>query len=74
MPAPKIGNFDSELIADFWQAVSTHGRMNLHVILHYGRNAHHISEAVFKAAAHALRDAFECDPRSAGVPSTKGLL
>jgi imidazoleglycerol-phosphate dehydratase len=74
MPAPKIGNFDSELIADFWQAVTTHGRMNLHVVLHYGRNTHHISEAVFKAAAHALRDAFECDPRSAGIPSTKGLL
>lgn len=74
MPAARIGDFDSELIADFWQAVSTQGRMNLHVILHYGRNTHHISEAVFKAAARAMRDAFELDPRSTGIPSTKGTL
>ena len=50
MPSPKIGEFDSELVADFWHAVCTQGRMNLHVILHHGRNSHHISEAVFKAA------------------------
>jgi imidazoleglycerol-phosphate dehydratase len=74
MPAAKIGEFDSELIADFWHAVSTQGRMNLHVILHHGRNTHHISEAVFKATARAVRDAVECDPRSTGVPSTKGIL
>jgi imidazoleglycerol-phosphate dehydratase len=74
MTSPKIGTFDSELVADFWQAVCTHGRMNLHVILHHGRNSHHISEAVFKATARALRDAFEPDPRYAGVPSTKGTL
>jgi imidazoleglycerol-phosphate dehydratase len=74
IPAPKIGTFDSELVADFWQAVCTRARMNLHVILHHGRNSHHISEAVFKAAARALRDAFEADPRNVGVPSTKGTL
>jgi imidazoleglycerol-phosphate dehydratase len=74
MPTPKIGTFDSELVADFWQAVGTQARMNLHVILHHGRNSHHISEAVFKAVARALRDAFESDPRYAGVPSTKGTL
>ncbi len=74
MPSPKIGEFDSELVADFWQAVCTQGRMNLHVILHHGRNTHHISEAVFKASARALRDALELDPRCAGVPSTKGTL
>jgi imidazoleglycerol-phosphate dehydratase len=74
MPAAKIGTFDSELVADFWQAVSTQGRMNLHVILHHGRNTHHISEAVFKATARALRVAFEIDPRCVGVPSTKGTL
>jgi imidazoleglycerol-phosphate dehydratase len=74
MPTPTIGTFDSELVADFWQAVCTQGRMNLHVILHHGRNTHHISEAVFKAVARALRDAFEHDPRFAGVPSTKGTL
>lgn len=74
MPASKIGDFDSELVADFWQAVCTQGRMNLHVVLHHGRNTHHISEAVFKASARALRDACEIDPRCTGVPSTKGTL
>jgi imidazoleglycerol-phosphate dehydratase len=74
MPAPAIGTFDSELVADFWQAVATQGRMNLHVQLHYGRNAHHISEAIFKGLARSLRDACERDPRSEGVPSTKGTL
>ena len=74
LPAAKIGQFDSELIADFWQAVSTHGRMNLHVLMHYGRNTHHISEAIFKGLARALRQACERDPRGEGVPSTKGTL
>jgi len=74
MPAPKIGEFDSELVADFWQAVATQGRMNLHVLLHYGRNAHHVSEAIFKGMARTLRDAAERDPRNPGVPSTKGSL
>jgi imidazoleglycerol-phosphate dehydratase len=74
MPSPKIGTFDSELVAEFWQAVCHQGRMNLHVILHHGRNTHHISEAVFKATARALRAACEIDPRFAGVPSTKGTL
>jgi imidazoleglycerol-phosphate dehydratase len=74
MPTPKIGTFDSELVADFWQAACTQGRMNLHVLLHYGRNSHHISEAIFKGLARTLRDACERDPRGEGVPSTKGTL
>jgi imidazoleglycerol-phosphate dehydratase len=74
MPSPKIGTFDSELVADFWHAVCTNGRMNLHVLLQYGRNTHHISEAIFKGLARAIRDAAEPDPRSSGVPSTKGVL
>jgi len=74
MPTPKIGTFDSELIADFWHAVSTQGRMNLHVLLHYGRNTHHIAEAIFKGTARAIRDAAERDPRTNEVPSTKGSL
>lgn len=74
MPAPKIGTFDSELVADFWHAVATHGKLNLHVLAHYGRNTHHIAEAIFKGAARALRDACELDPRVRGVPSTKGTL
>ena len=74
MPSPKIGTFDSELVADFWHAVCTQGRMNLHVFLHYGRNTHHISEAIFKGLAHAIREALELDSRSTGIPSTKGVL
>lgn len=74
MPTPKVGTFDTELVADFWHAVCTQGRMNLHVLLHYGRNAHHISEAIFKGLARALREAAEPDPRSHDVPSTKGVL
>ncbi|WP_422925226.1 imidazoleglycerol-phosphate dehydratase HisB [Singulisphaera sp. PoT] len=73
-PSPKIGTFDTELVADFWQAFSTQGRMNLHVLLHYGRNSHHISEAIFKGLARTLRMATERDPRNDGVPSTKGSL
>lgn len=72
--AAKIGDFDSELIEDFWQAVVANALCNLHVLVHYGRNSHHISEAIFKAAARALRMAVETDPRTQGVPSTKGTL
>ena len=74
MPTPKVGTFDSELVADFWQAVATQARMNLHVLLHYGRNTHHISEAIFKSLAHAMRDAVEHDPKRVGVASTKGVI
>ena len=74
MPSPKIGEFDSELVADFWHAVATNARMNFHVMLHYGRNTHHVSEAIFKAAARSMRTACALDPRNPGVPSTKGLL
>jgi imidazoleglycerol-phosphate dehydratase len=73
-PAPKIGQFDSELVEDFWQAVAANALMNLHVVLHHGRNSHHISEAVFKSAARSLRMAVEADLRMPGVPSTKGTL
>ncbi len=74
MPAAKIGTFDSELIEDFWQAMAANARCNLHVVLHHGRNTHHISEAIFKAPARALRMAVEPDPRITSVPSTKGTL
>jgi imidazoleglycerol-phosphate dehydratase len=72
--ANKIGEFDSELVEDFWQAMAANALCNLHVMLHYGRNNHHISEGVFKATARALRMAVERDPRMTGVPSTKGTL
>jgi imidazoleglycerol-phosphate dehydratase len=72
--SPKIGEFDSELVEDFWQAVAANALMNLHIVLHHGRNNHHISEAIFKGTARALRMAVEPDPRMPGVPSTKGTL
>ncbi|MEX0818739.1 MAG: imidazoleglycerol-phosphate dehydratase HisB [Pirellulaceae bacterium] len=73
-PSQKIGDFDSELVEDFWQATAANALANLHVVLHHGRNSHHISEAIFKGAARALRMAVETDPRMPGVPSTKGTL
>jgi imidazoleglycerol-phosphate dehydratase len=73
-PTPRIGDFDSQLVEDFWQAVAANCLCNLHVVVHHGRNSHHISEAIFKAAARALRMAVEPDPRLPGVPSTKGTL
>jgi imidazoleglycerol-phosphate dehydratase len=73
-PTAKIGEFDSELVEDFWQATAANALCNLHVLLHYGRNSHHISEAIFKCTARALRMAVETDPRQPGVPSTKGTL
>jgi imidazoleglycerol-phosphate dehydratase len=72
--SPKIGDFDSELVEDFWQAFAANALCNLHVQVHYGRNSHHVSEAIFKSAARALRMAVEADPRMTGVPSTKGTL
>jgi imidazoleglycerol-phosphate dehydratase len=74
MPSPKIGDFDSELIEDFWQAFATNAHCNLHVVLHYGRNTHHIAEAIFKATARAIRIAAEVDARQSGIPSSKGTL
>jgi imidazoleglycerol-phosphate dehydratase len=74
-PAPRIGSFDTELVREFFQALSTHGGITLHVDLIHGVNSHHIAEACFKAVARALRDAVEADPRLGGaLPSTKGAL
>ena len=73
-PAAKVGDFDTELVREFWQAFANEARCNLHVVLHHGVNAHHIAEAVFKGAARALRAAVAVDPRQVGVPSSKGVL
>ena len=73
LPTPKIGTFDSELVREFFQALSTHGGITLHVDMLHGLNSHHIAEAAFKSVARALRDAGEVDPRKAdAIPSTKG--
>ncbi len=74
-PTSRIGEFDSELVEDFWQAFAANALCNFHVNLHYGRNSHHISEGIFKCTARAFRAAIEADPRMHGVvPSTKGTL
>lgn len=75
LPTPKIGTFDCELVREFFQALSTHGGITLHVDALHGINSHHIAEAAFKAVARALREAVETDPRkSDAIPSTKGML
>jgi imidazoleglycerol-phosphate dehydratase len=73
-PSSKIGQFDSELVREFWHAVATNGLLALHIVLQHGQNGHHIAEAIFKAAARAIREAVEFDPRVEGIPSTKGTL
>lgn len=73
-PTEKIGTFDSQLVREFWQAVSANVPMNLHLLLHHGHNSHHIAEAIFKAAARAFRQATTIDPRQGGIPSSKGVL
>ncbi|HDR28294.1 imidazoleglycerol-phosphate dehydratase HisB [Rhodovulum sp.] len=74
-PTAKIGSFDTELVREFFQALSTHGGITLHVECLHGINSHHIAEAAFKAVARSLREAVETDPRKAdAIPSTKGAL
>ena len=75
MPTPTIKSFDTELVREFFQALSTHGGITLHIDMLHGLNSHHIAEATFKSVARALREAVEIDPRKSGeVPSTKGAL
>ena len=74
-PTSSIGTFDTELVREFFQAISTHGGITLHVDALHGFNSHHIAEAAFKSVARALRAAVETDPRKAdAIPSTKGAL
>jgi imidazoleglycerol-phosphate dehydratase len=74
IPAETLGTFPAALAEEFWRAVASSGAFNLHVVCHHGRNAHHIIEGIFKSTARALRQAVEADPRTSGVPSTKGVL
>jgi len=73
-PTPKVGQFDTELVADFWQAFAANALANVHIVVHHGRNSHHIAEGIFKATARAVRMAVEPDDRIRDVPSTKGTL
>jgi imidazoleglycerol-phosphate dehydratase len=70
----KLKDFDPDLIEDFLQAFSSHAGITLHIGVPYGRNTHHIIEAIFKALGRALRQAATIDPRVKGIPSTKGKL
>ena len=75
IPTQKIGQFDTELVREFFTALATHGGITLHIDQIHGLNSHHIVEAAYKAVARALRMAVETDPRKAGdIPSTKGML
>jgi len=70
----QLGTMPTELFEDFFWALADHGRLNIHLDLIRGRNAHHIAETLFKAASRALAMAVARDPRVKGVPSTKGTL
>jgi imidazoleglycerol-phosphate dehydratase len=72
---PKLGEMDTELFKEWFQAFAQNGGLTLHVENLYGENNHHIVESCFKGLARALRHAIEIDPRQSGrVPSTKGVL
>ena len=70
----KVGQFDTELVEEFFQAFVNNSGVTLHINLISGKNSHHIIEAVFKAFARALDTATLLDPRVSGIPSTKGAL
>lgn len=70
----KVGNFDTELVEEFFQAFTSNAKVTLHINLAYGKNSHHIIEAIFKGFGRALDQASIKNPRIKGVPSTKGIL
>ncbi len=73
-PAEKVGELNTELVEEFFRALAVHGRMNLHIEILYGKNSHHMAEAMFKSAGRALSLAAVRNPAVKGVPSTKGVL
>lgn len=74
-PRPRIGEFDVDLIHEFFQGFANHAKATVHIDSLRGKNAHHIAETIFKAFGRALRMAMEADPRMGGImPSTKGSL
>jgi imidazoleglycerol-phosphate dehydratase len=74
-PRDKIGDFDTDLVREFFQAFASNAGVTLHVATLYGDNAHHVAESCFKGLARALRAALALDPAAAGeIPSTKGSL
>ncbi len=74
-PRPKVGDFDTELFREFFQALAQNAGITLHIVNLYGENCHHIAETCFKAVARAFRTAFAIDPtKRRAIPSTKGTL
>ncbi len=73
-PVESIGLFSFQLVEEFLRAFSVHAAINLHVEVLYGRDAHHMAEAIFKGFARAVDQACQIDARVLGVPSTKGIL
>lgn len=75
IPTEKVGNFDTELCAEFWTAFSRHAGITLHIKMLDGENSHHIIEGCFKSVAHSLKLAVAKDPSIGDrIPSTKGIL
>lgn len=74
LPKEKVGEFDSELVEEFFRGLANNARATIHLNLLYGKNTHHMIEALFKAFARALGQAANLDPRVSGVPSTKGSI
>jgi imidazoleglycerol-phosphate dehydratase len=74
LPPGAIGNFDHELVEEFFRALAMNARITIHLQVQSGGNAHHMIEAAFKASARALRAAISLDASELGVPSTKGTL
>ena len=73
-PHEFLKTFDVQLVEEFFRALMTQARMNLHIHCLYGNETHHILESVFKGFARSLRMAVEKDPRDQGIPSSKGVL
>jgi len=75
LTSPKVGDFDTSLVEEFFRAIAQNSKITLHINCEYGKNDHHIIEGMFKAFARALRSAVEIDPRFAkDLPTTKGVL
>jgi imidazoleglycerol-phosphate dehydratase len=74
LPASRVGEFDTELVPEFFRAFALNAGVTMHLNVISGRNTHHIIEALFKASGRALGDAVTVDPRVKGIPSTKGKL
>ncbi|MCP8616113.1 imidazoleglycerol-phosphate dehydratase HisB [Salirhabdus salicampi] len=74
MPVEKVGQFDTELVEEFFRAFASNAGVTLHINLQYGRNGHHIIESIFKGFGRALDEATQKQERIVGVPSTKGML